>query len=176
MSDVMPATFPIRPCCDNEIDLLADIERDAFLALRDAGGVSGEPLVSDRLLLERSLADGLLFVATNEQDNPVGFVAATQVDDELYIEELDVLRSLQGRGIGSRLVGVMIDRAAKRGLHRITLTTDRLVPFNAPFYAKLDFVILEKDTLSVNLRTRLAGQIAHGLDPDRRVAMALAFA
>ncbi|UHS56061.1 GNAT family N-acetyltransferase [Agrobacterium vaccinii] len=175
MNQNVPITFPVRPCCDHEIALLADIERDAFLTLRDAGGIDGEPVASDALLLERSLADGLLFVATNENDQPVGFIAATEVDGELYIEELDVLRAVQGRGIGARLMHVMIDRAAKRALHCITLTTDRLVPFNAPFYEKLGFSILESGDLSAHLRDRLSVQIAHGLDPQRRVAMALAF-
>ena len=173
MNHTLPATYPIRPCCDHEVSGLADIELDAFHALKEAGGVTGDPVASDSLLLERSLADGLLFVATDEKDRLVGFVAAAEVDDEMYIEELDVLRAFQGRGIGARLMRVIIDRAAKRSLHRVTLTTDRLVPFNAPFYEKLGFVILEPESLSANLLKRLSGQIAHGLDSERRVAMAL---
>lgn len=173
MNQTLPTTYPIRPCCDHEVSGLADIELDAFLALKEAGGVTGDPVASDSLLLERSLADGLLFVATDGKDHLVGFVAATEVDGEMYIEELDVLRAFQGRGIGARLMRVIIDRAAKRSLHRVTLTTDLLVPFNAPFYAKLGFAILEPEALSADLRKRLSGQIAHGLDPKRRVAMAL---
>lgn len=173
MNQTLPATFPIRPCCEHEVSVLADIELDAFLALKEAGGVTGDPVASDRLLLERSLADGLLFVATDEEDRLVGFVAATEVDGEMYIEEVDVLRAFQGRGIGGRLVRVIIDRAAKRALRRVTLTTDRFVPFNAPFYEKLGFAVLEPEGLSSDLQRRLSGQIAHGLDPQRRVAMAL---
>lgn len=173
MNQTLPTTYPIRPCCDHEVSGLADIELDAFLALKEAGGVTGDPVASDSLLLERSMADGLLLVATDEKDHLVGFVAATEVDGEMYIEELDVLRAFQGRGIGARLMRVIIDRAAKRSLPRVTLTTDLLVPFNAPFYAKLGFAILEPEAVSANLRKRLSAQIAHGLDPKRRVAMAL---
>jgi hypothetical protein len=47
--------------------------------------------------------------------------------------------------------------------------TDRFVPFNAPFDARLGFQLLEGDAIPQHLRNNLARQVANGLDPLRRV-------
>jgi hypothetical protein len=65
------------------------------------------------------------------------------------------------------------DRAKK--LQGATLTTDRLAPFNAPFYATFGFKLLEEEAGSPRLRRILEAEIEKGFDPCRRVAMALSF-
>jgi hypothetical protein len=53
----------------------------------------------------------------------------------------------------------------------VSLTTDRTLPWNAPFYARLGFVIVEGADVPPELQARLDGQAAAGFDPAQRCAM-----
>lgn len=165
--------FVIRAARADELERLVDIEIDAFYAIRDAGGVDGEPVATSLEKLADALNDDLLFVAADRDDVAIGFLAAEIVGDELYIGEVDVLRAFQGKGAGRRLVLRAIAEAEKRNMRRVTLTTDRLVPFNAPFYATLGFSIATGEGLSPHLRANLERQVGNGLDAARRVGMVL---
>lgn len=165
-------SFSIRAAQVDEIEALRQIEFDAFFTLRDAGGVMGEPSTTSADALLSMLENDLLVVAADSNDQPKGFLAATHIDDELYINEIDVLRNAQGKGIGKALLRWGIEETARRNLRCASLTTDRLVPFNAPFYGRYGFRILGDHELSEHLRKTLARQIEYGLDPARRVAMA----
>ncbi|KKZ89127.1 acetyltransferase [Rhizobium phaseoli Ch24-10] len=81
----------------------------------------------------------------------------------------------QRKGLGRRLLTTLIDLGRARKLDGATLTTDRFAPFNAPFYATLGFQFLEKEAASLRLRKILEAEIAKGLDPLRRVSIALLF-
>ncbi|WP_337266424.1 hypothetical protein [Oryzifoliimicrobium ureilyticus] len=70
-------------------------------------------------------------------------------------------------------MSVAIKEAAKRSLHGITLTTDRSIPFNAPFYCKLGFQEIAESDLSPFLASILQADVANGLSAERRVAMRL---
>lgn len=165
-------SFSIRPARRDEIEALRQIELDAFFALRDAGGIPGEPSATSAEQLLLMLNDGLLVVAVDADDRAMGFLAATQIGDELYINEIDVLRAVRGKGLGKALIVWAVEETGRRRLRRATLTTDRFVPFNAPFYARIGFRVLADDELSCHLRQTLDHQIECGLDPARRVAMA----
>lgn len=55
----------------------------------------------------------------------------------------------------------------------VLLTTDRTLAWNAPFYVRLGFQIVERDALPQTLRQRLARQNADGMGDDHRCGMAL---
>jgi len=149
---------------------LAEIELDAFVVWAEACGVTQEPISAPVFLLEQSLDDALLLVA-EEAGRVVGFTLGLNEEGSLYIVELDVERTAQGRGIGTSLMLALLDRGRERGFAEAVLTTDRYAPFNAPFYTKLGFRILDVGETSAFLAERLKAQIASGLDPERRVAM-----
>lgn len=100
----------------------------------------------------------------------IGFVAGEITDDCLYIEEVDVLMERQKQGHGRRLMQVAIAWARRERLRAVTLTTFRSIPFNAPFYASMGFVVLETPT--PHLAATLADEIARGFED--RCAMRLA--
>lgn len=160
----------------DDIDALAAIEIDAARSLVDAGvpfpdGIHATP----RHLLEASLAEALLFVATNEEDRLIAFLAAHPHDGGLYVGEIDVARAWQRRGIGRALMQTAIGQARSRGLWGVMLTTERSVPFNAPFYASLGFCEVAGADLPPKLAEVLAAEAATGAGPDRRVGMVLRF-
>jgi GNAT superfamily N-acetyltransferase len=165
-------SFSTRTARRDEIEALRQIELDAFFALRDAGGVPGEPSATSAEQLLSMLDHGLLVVAADVDGRAMGFLGATQIGDELYINEIDVLRAAQGKGLGKALLVWAVEETVRRKLRRATLTTDRFVPFNAPFYARYGFRLLSDGELSGHLRQTLDHQIECGLDPARRVAMA----
>jgi GNAT superfamily N-acetyltransferase len=149
------------------------IEIDAFDTLFAAGGVFGEASSSTDGELAAYVHHGILLVAVDGNDRPIGYAGSNFVEDGLHVAEIDVARQWQRRGVGRALMQAVLAEASRRGLRSVTLTTDRLVPFNAPFYASLGFRIIEERALPDRLRTVLAEEHAAGFDRDRRVAMSI---
>ncbi|MDK4703249.1 GNAT family N-acetyltransferase [Rhizobium sp. CNPSo 4062] len=175
MTEIEQGAWTIRSVRADELHLLAAIEIDAFWALHGAGAVACEPTSLPLDVLEQSLAEGLLFVAVDGEDTPFGFLAGIRKDGSVHIAELDVVRHWQKRGVGRRLMEAVIETARAQGAEGVTLTTDRQVAFNAPFYTSMGFQILDDGERSAALTQILENELAHGADPARRVAMALRF-
>jgi predicted N-acetyltransferase YhbS len=165
----------IRPATPDDFAALQMIERAAFETLRAAGGIGGVATASSTEMLSAYLRSGLLFVACTLQDAPIGFCGGLVAEGLLHVCELDVHPDWQGKGIGRKLLETML--AAGRSSHLLgaSLTTDRLAPFNAPFYGSLGFEIVDGPDCPPRLKAILDEEIRHGLDPGRRVAMVLFF-
>lgn len=68
-----------------------------------------------------------------------------------------------GQGVGRRLLRQVIDAARQMGGRELTLTTFAEVPWNAPFYARIGFEVVDEGLLDARLRGILAKELAHGL-------------
>ncbi|PST63782.1 N-acetyltransferase [Rhizobium sp. SEMIA4064] len=167
--------YTIRLARSTDLDFLAEIEIDAFATLGRALGREDEGRTVPRQTLEMSLDARLLFVAVDHLDHPFAFVASSELDGAIYVLEIDVMRRWQQKGVGRRLMQTVIETARQRGASGVTLTTDRFVPFNAPFYVSLGLRVLDEGEMPAGLLETLKFEIDHGADPDRRVAMALWF-
>jgi GNAT superfamily N-acetyltransferase len=108
------------------------------------------------------LLGGTLWVV-DVAGRPCAFLAALAHDERLHIDELDVLREHQGHGIGRRLLAHAIDHARARGFARLSLTTFRAIPWNAPFYASLGFIEWDPNDAPDSIRKALAKEAAFGL-------------
>jgi hypothetical protein len=73
--------------------------------------------------------------------------------------------------VGSALVEAVENWALHSDYIEITLTTFRDVPWNAPFYAHIGFVVIPEGELDADLLRRLSDESAMGLERARRVAM-----
>ncbi|MBO0661053.1 GNAT family N-acetyltransferase [Jiella sp. CQZ9-1] len=156
------------------------IEGAAFETLRAASAVSGAIQTSSDDELRGYLDDGCLFAAFPEESNavspdPVGYAGGYGVAGWLQLGEVDVMPAWQKRGIGTALVQAVIGEARMRGAIGVTLTTDRFARFNAPFYALLGFAALTPAQTPPHLAAILEAEPGKGLDPQRRVAMAIRF-
>jgi GNAT superfamily N-acetyltransferase len=90
----------------------------------------------------------------------------------LFIDELSVHADFQRHGIGRALMKRALGEVRK-GLDGAALTTDRELPWNAPFYASLGFE--ELDDPPPAIAAELADEEADGFDMTRRCAMMLRF-
>jgi GNAT superfamily N-acetyltransferase len=165
--------YRIRPSRDEDLPKLPVVERAAGEMYFAALGTPRPPLSPLRLsVLEPCHAFGTVWVAADQRDEPVGFLAATELDGAFYLIEMDVLPEHHRRGIGRALMEAAISHARWAFYPAVALMTDRHIPFNAPFYRRLGFVELRPDDLPPGLRHVCERETAAGFDPERRVAMA----
>ena len=137
------ADVSIRLACVDEIEVVQVRRGGRGHAVRRHGlldGVPDEP--ADVALLRDAVADERLWVAVAGGSEIVGFALARWCDDDAHLQELDVLPEWGRRGIGRRLVAAVVAWATGKGRERVTLTTFTSVPWNAPFYERLGFVVL----------------------------------
>jgi N-acetylglutamate synthase-like GNAT family acetyltransferase len=83
-----------------------------------------------------------------------------------------VLPAFGGRRIGAALLDAVAERARADGLARLTLSTFRDVPWNAPWYRRLGFTDIADDALTSGLLDIRREHLARGLDERQRVFMA----
>lgn len=161
---------PLRPATSAEIPLIREIERASaqrFVGLIDALAAD-EPSPPD-VLAARIASDGLLVALDAEA--PIAFVMFRPVEDGLYIEQIDVLPAFAGRRIGAALLDAAAERARASGLARLTLSTFRDVPWNAPWYRRLGFIDIADDALTPGLLEIRREHLARGLDERQRTFM-----
>jgi GNAT superfamily N-acetyltransferase len=162
----------IRAVRFGELPLLREIERAAGECFRDIGMpeiADDEPPAPQELA--RHLRAGLVWVAVDEHDAPVGCRVAAPVDGDLHVEQVSVHPDSARRGIGRALIDHLADRAAARGVPALTLTTFTEVPWNAPYCARCGFRPLRERELGPGLREIRRREAAHGLDRWPRVCM-----
>jgi N-acetylglutamate synthase-like GNAT family acetyltransferase len=123
--------------------------------------------------LERASHAEHLWVAEVSSHGVVGFALAEVIDGNMHLVEMDVLPDYGRRGIGRTLISAVIDRANQEGCAAVTLTTDRFVPWNAPFYQRLGFEEIPRGTEGPELHEVIETEGQRGLRPERRVAMRL---
>jgi len=107
-------------------------------------------------------AEGTVWVAQDAGGELVAFLAATRHGDRLHIDEFDVVQTAQGKGLGRRMLNLVIDSARRAGLAALSLTTFRSVPWNAPFYASCGFDLWEGG-FPPDVADAIADEAARGL-------------
>ena len=103
---------------------------------------------------------------------PVGFARLELVGGVAHLEQLSVDPASARRGVGTALVRACCDWAVANRFGEVTLTTFAQVPFNAPFYARLGFTVIEDAALPEPLAQLRRHEARIGLDAlGPRVAM-----
>ena len=160
----------IRPAWRLELPGIREIEREAaqrFLGTGEAW-VAEDPPAPEALLAARLEAGGL-WVATLDGQRPVAAMRFRPLNEALYIEQLDVLPAFAGRRLGAALLDRAGSLAHEAGLSAVILSTFRDIPWNAPWYRRIGFEVI--DFLSPELEAIRSDHEARGLDERRRVFM-----
>jgi GNAT superfamily N-acetyltransferase len=169
---ILDSGYTVRSARVEELTLLAQIERSAAVLFLDtpyAFLANDEPLSLD--FVRQRFQAGQVWVAVNKQDLVVGFAITREVDDIIYLQEMDVDPAHGRRGLGAALVETVCAWAQLQGYGAISLSTFRDLSWNAPFYAKLGFQILDESELSRGFQQIRRQEMADGLPISDRVIM-----
>ena len=171
----MASEIHIRTATPGDLALLPAIEASAAALFRDIPAVSrfadGGPSLSAEK--QRDLcAAGTLWVATGSpqntdlehSDEPCAFIAAERIHDSVYIWELSVHADMQRRGLAGLLINAVADYAIQTGLYRVSLITERDVPWNGPTYRSKGFREVEYKALGPGHLEIIEGERAEGMD------------
>lgn len=173
-TNTITAGAVLRLTQESDIALLPAIERSAAQAFRQIPSLAwlaDSEVISvarhhDYLETEHSLL-------AEAAGQPIGFILTEPLDDALFIVEVAVHQNWQHQGIGRMLLKQVIEGAQQMGYPAVTLTTFREVPWNAPFYIRLGFTMLDELTLPAGLAAKREQETRHGLPPESRCAMRL---
>ena len=175
----MDAGYFIRLALPEDTAFLPWIERQAGALFKNCLGEIGLTAAGfDQVRSSRSSDDfaaaqqrGRLWVAVSPGGDRVGFALVIDVGGAAHLEELDVLPEHGRRGLGSRLLETVCDWARDAGYPGVTLSTFRDVPWNAPFYSRHGFRIVDPSDVSEQHVQLVRAEKARGLRIDLRVIM-----
>ena len=128
----------------DELETLRSIEREAgraFAAIGLAEIAADEP--PSLIELESLRANRRAWVAVDTQDRPAAYLLSSVVDGCAHIDQVSVASAHARRGLGAALIEHLAGIARAEGRPALTLTAFRDVPWNAPYYERLGFVVVE---------------------------------
>ena len=164
--------YTIRLAHRDELLLLNEIERAAASLFRDVGFEFAAEIGPLSLELLQSLqSKGQVWVAVAPDGPPVGFIVVQIIDGMPHLEEISVQPAHGRQGLGTRLIQAVCHWARERGYLALTLSTFRDVPWNAPFYERLGFRVLEEEELGPGLLAVREHEAQDGLAVRERVCM-----
>ncbi|MFC7449241.1 GNAT family N-acetyltransferase [Rhodococcus daqingensis] len=134
----------------------------------DAIADDAPPSVSELAEYQRA---GRAWVATGDDDTPIGYALALVLDDSVHVEQVSVDPAHAGQRLGAALIDEIESWAAERSFPWLTLTTFTDVPWNAPYYERLGFRVVPADEMTPGLTAIREREGAHGLDSWPRVTM-----
>jgi len=127
-----------------------------------------EPMSVEELDAYRRAGRAWVLVPDGE---PVAYIVMELVDGAAHVEQVSVDPAFAHLRLGRRLLEHVAGEARAEGRTAVTLTTYRDVPWNAPYYSRCAFRVLDEAELGPELRAKRDAETAHGLDPALRVCM-----
>lgn len=164
--------FSIRLARPADAQGFHEVEEDAAALLAAEPSLAGVPVPHSNSAAEyRSMIGQGHCLAALSGERIVGFAATRRHGRELHLHELSVATDFQRRRIGATLLNALKIDARNSGVRAITLHTYRDVPFNAPFYERHGWVVVEDLESHPRLAAGHAAAVDFGLPADRRCAM-----
>ena len=167
--------FSIRKAVPSDAAILPTIEHSAAQTFRghlELGWIADDDVQSEQDHLNY-IAQEMEWVAVNNNDQPVAFINIERLQESLHICEVSVCQSWQGKGVGRRLIQQVVEFALLEGVRSVTLTTFREIAWNAPYYQRLGFSIVEASELTTDLASILQQEVNAGFNAEQRCAMRL---
>lgn len=162
----------IRLATVGDLPQIGAIERRAASAFAEIGypqlAVGAE---MPQALFRAGLTHGLLWVAVDPEDAPVGYALAALDDGFFYLEDISVDPDHQRQGIGDALVQQVIDHARFLYCPAVVLSTLEAAPWSGALYRKHGFLVADMSRLPDVLAARFEAETALGLPAEGRVIM-----
>ncbi|MDR6986873.1 GNAT superfamily N-acetyltransferase [Paenarthrobacter nitroguajacolicus] len=162
----------IRLAHADDLLIMQDIERAAGQAFRALGMdlvADDEPLTVDQL--HGYAVAGRAWVYVDGLDYPVAYLLADIVDGAGHVEQVSVHPDYAHQGLGRELLHAARVWTRGHGMQRQTLSTFRDVPWNAPYYRRLGFEVLDAGSWGPQLTRLMEHEAGLGLTHWPRVAM-----
>lgn len=171
-SGIEQAGYAIMLAQSHHLPLLNAIELAAAKIFPD--DYLPEHILSDKLPMDVLLAaqaQGLLWVAVDAGGSPVGYVLVQAVDGLALLAQVDVHPDHGRQGLGTALIRQAMQAMPERGFAECYLTTFSDIAWNAPFYTKLGFGVVDEADMPQAIAAILREERERGL--RNRVAMRL---
>ncbi len=170
LSYSIPKGYRIQLARADDIPLLDVIEAAAGTIFPP--GSIPENILAERVphdLFMEAMRKGRLLVVVDSTQPPVGFAFWQEVAGCALLALVEVDPQHGQQGLGAALVSRIINQVVQAGFPYLYLTTFANVPWNAPFYQKLGFVILNDAEQPGFIKEILLDEQGRGL--NNRVAM-----
>jgi N-acetylglutamate synthase-like GNAT family acetyltransferase len=100
--------------------------------------------------------------AVDERDHAIAYLLTDLVDGCAHIEQVSVASAHAGRGIGATLIDHLARTTSAQKIPALTLTAFRDVAWNAPYYARLGFEVIEPADQGPEMRDLIEPRRAPG--------------
>lgn len=165
--------FSIRKAIPSDVATLPTIEHSAAQIFRDhpqLGWIADDGVQSEQEHLNYIVQE-MEWVAVDSADLPIGFINIERLQESVHICEVSVCQSWQGKGIGRQLIQQVLTFALQQGVNAVTLTTFRDIAWNAPYYQRLGFSVIQANELTAELAMILQQEVNSGFNAEQRCAM-----
>lgn len=172
IDELIALNYTIKQATADHAALLAAIEI-AAAGIFPPGSIP-DHIRSDSTPIEtllEAVQDGLLWVALAGEGKPVGYALVQLIEDAALLAQMDVHPEHMRKGIGSALIGQVVEHLRLLKKTTLYLTTFVHVPWNAPFYARQGFVAINNADVPPFLKAILEEERRYGL--SNRTAMCL---
>jgi GNAT superfamily N-acetyltransferase len=162
--------YSIRRAFAEDLCLLPGVERAAAQLFRE----SPYPDLADSALAADSIdpTRDRVWVLVND-DAPVAFAIIRTHKNALHIQEIDVHPAHARKGLGGRLIREMAKIAKAERKTWLTLTTMSDVAWNGPYYARLGFKEVDRESAGSDLQAILIEEEKAGIPMTHRICMRL---
>ena len=161
----------VRLCRVAELSAVQEIDRAAGQMFAEVGRPEVCGMLWRPEALAAARAEGRLWVMTGADDRPAGFLVTDMVDGCVHIEQVSVDPGNARRGLGRTLLDHAAEQAAAAGVSALTLTTFADVPWNAPYYVRCGFRVLEDREITAGLRAIWQREVSFWMGRWPRVCM-----
>ena len=164
----------IRAPREDELPGLVELEAAAQTTFGEPGGIpeiAGDEPWPVEWLQRFTTRDRAWVALADGDDVPVAYLVAEPVDGFLHVEQVSVHPRAARHGFGRALIDHLAAVAREDGVPALTLTTFADVPWNAPYYARLGFTVIDEGSLTAGLRRIREREATRGLEIWPRVVM-----
>ena len=133
----------IRLAEANDEPEIRDCAEQAYARYVPMIGRKPAPMVADFVT---QIAAGMVYVATDDQAIFQGFIVFYAEEEHILLENVAVLPSAAGRGVGRALISFCEDAARQRGMNGVHLYTNEKMTDNLSIYPKLGYVKVAQRT------------------------------
>ena len=126
----------LRAAVAEDVPALRALASAAYQGYVPRMGRRPAPMTAD---YARAVGDGQVWVAVAD-GVPVGLAVLVVRADHLLLENLAVSPSMQGQGIGGRLLAFAEDHARRQGLGEVRLYTNEAMTENLAYYPRHGYV------------------------------------